>query len=142
MIAKLGFRAALLKAGLPFSEYHCAQGLYTYRSGVEAGDHLLALDPRPTAIFAANDDMAAGVIASSMRYNLRVPGDLSVAGFDDSMFSQAVWPQLTTCRQPIAEMAEIAASMLILQDSEPRPEGALLKHKLIVRGSTAAPTCP
>lgn len=65
-----GYRAALLEAGLPFSEYLCARVLYTYRSGVEAGDHLLALDPRPTAIFAANDDMAAGVIASSLRFNL------------------------------------------------------------------------
>jgi LacI family transcriptional regulator len=135
-----GYRTAMADAGLPFVEELCVQGQFTYRSGIEAGDRLLALEKRPTAIFASNDDMAAAVMAASLRVNLRIPQDLSVAGFDDSLFAQAVWPRMTTCRQPIAEMAETAVSMLIRQQPESGPRKVCLKHKIIVRGTTAPPS--
>jgi LacI family transcriptional regulator len=114
-------------------------GDFSYRAGMEAGEVLLALPSRPTAILAANDDMAAGVLAASLRFNLRVPEDLSIAGFDDSTFARAMWPQLTTCRQPLAEMTEAVVSALIRR--EPAETASLIfPHQLILRGSTAAPT--
>ena len=76
----------------------CVQGLFTYQSGLAAGEKLLAMAKRPTAIFACNDDMAAAVLATSQRFNLKIPEQISVAGFDDSIVAQVVWPRLTTCR--------------------------------------------
>lgn len=92
---------------------YVAQGDFSTRSGVEAGRKLLALSPRPTAIFAANDEMAAGVILAAYQQGLEVPRDLSVAGFDDSPIAASMHPLLTTVRQPTAAMAETAATMLI-----------------------------
>jgi LacI family transcriptional regulator len=87
--------------------------------------------------------MAAATVNVAHRAGLDVPGDLSVAGFDDTAPATTVWPELTTIRQPIAEMAEAAIEMLIseLRDSRPRGEQAterVLGHELIVRDSTGA----
>ncbi len=68
-----GYRAALKQAGLPFVEELCAQGYFSYQSGMEAGEVLLALKNRPTAIFASNDDMAAAVLAAAQRFHLKLP---------------------------------------------------------------------
>lgn len=133
-----GYRRALADAGMAFAEELCAEGDFTYKSGVQAGDRLLCMQNRPTAIFASNDDMAGGVMASSLRFNLRVPVDLSVAGFDDTLFAHAMWPRLTTCRQPIVEMTEAAVSALI-HPNDSHPGTMRFPHKIIVRGSTAAP---
>jgi LacI family transcriptional regulator len=133
-----GFRRAMTEWSVPVDESLCVAGEFTYKSGMDAGDALLSRRVRPTAILAANDDMAAGVLAASLRFNLRVPEDLSIAGFDDSLFSQAMWPRLTTCRQPLTEMTEAVVAALI------RNEGAesatlVFPHQVIVRQSTAAP---
>ena len=134
-----GYRTALTHAGLPIVEELCVQGAFTYQSGLEAGEHLLTLKKRPTAIFACNDDMAAAVLATSQRFNLNVPRQLSVAGFDDSLVAQVVWPRLTTCRQPIEEMAKAAMSLLIQRTSEDGVFERLMDHELVVRESTAPP---
>ncbi len=76
---------------------------------------LLQNDNRPTAIFAANDDMAAGVIRVATRLGIDVPGELSVAGCDDVALAQQIYPSLTTIRQPLSQMAETAARALIRQ---------------------------
>lgn len=133
-----GYVKALTEAGLPYQEELCVIGNYTYKSGLQAGEQLLTLAQRPTAIFASNDDMAAGVMAASLRFQLRIPQDLSVAGFDDAIIAHAMSPRLTTCRQPIGEMAEAALAALIRQNT-PRSATIHLPHKLILRGSTAAP---
>ncbi len=133
-----GYRKALSDAGISFSEGLCAPGDYSYRAGMLAGERLLVLRNRPTAIFAGNDDMAGGVMASSLRYNLRIPDDLSVAGFDDTLFAHAMWPRLTTCRQPIPEMTEAVVAALI-HPGDTRTGTIRFPHKIIVRGSTAAP---
>lgn len=135
-----GYRAALAHAGLPLIEELCVQGFFSYQSGMEAGERLLLLKKRPTAIFAGNDDMAAAVLAASQRFNLKIPQQLSVAGFDDSLIAQIVWPRLTTCRQPIKEMAEAAVSMLIQRSREDGPFERRLSHELVVRESTAPPS--
>jgi LacI family transcriptional regulator len=133
-----GYRKAIEEAGIAYRDDYCQAGNYTYKSGMQAGEKLLTLKDRPTAIFASNDDMASGVMASSLRYNLKIPQDLSVAGFDDALFAYSMYPRLTTCRQPIGDMAEAAVSALIHHGDT--PVGLLrLPHKIIVRGSTARP---
>jgi LacI family transcriptional regulator len=131
-----GYRAALKAAGIPFDETLCAQGYFSYQSGMEAATQLLGLRRRPTAIFASNDDMAAATLAAAHKFNLTIPDDLSVVGFDDSLVAQVVWPRLTTCRQPIAEMAAEAISMLASKDEIETP-ARRLQHELVVRESTA-----
>lgn len=134
-----GYRAALAKAGIPFAEELCVQGFFSYQSGIVAAEKLLSLRKRPTTIFASNDDMAAAVLAMAQRFDLKTPAQLSVAGFDDSLVAQVVWPRLTTCRQPIREMAGEAVSMLIQKSHDNPPAERRLEHELIVRESTAPP---
>jgi LacI family transcriptional regulator len=134
-----GYSAALAHAGLPLIDELCVQGFFSYQSGIEAAERLLSLKKRPTAIFAGNDDMAAAVLACSQRFNLKIPQQLSVAGFDDSLVAQVVWPRLTTCRQPIKEMAAAAVSLLTQSFSEGGPLERRLDHELVVRESTAPP---
>lgn len=107
-----GYRAALAGAGVRIDPAWVAPGLFTYKSGLDAARQLLSLSPRPTAIFASNDDMAAAVSAVAQGMGLTIPRDLSVAGFDDAPVASTVWPELTTIRQPIADMAANAVAML------------------------------
>ncbi|MEJ1969010.1 MAG: LacI family DNA-binding transcriptional regulator [Rhizomicrobium sp.] len=134
-----GYRAALAKAGLPFVEELSVQGYFSYQSGMAAAETLFALKRRPTAIFASNDDMAAAVLAAAQRSGIRTPEELSVAGFDDSLVAQVVWPRLTTCRQPIKEMAAEAVSMLAGKAGDGAVPERRLEHELIIRESTAPP---
>jgi LacI family transcriptional regulator len=108
-----GFCDALRDAGLAVEPRLVAQGHFTYESGRRAADALLRLPERPSAIFASNDDMAAATIAVAAARGQRVPGDLSVAGFDDSPLAREIAPRLTTIRQPLREMAEAAVSALV-----------------------------
>lgn len=89
------------------------QGFSTFDSGVRAARELLSMQPPPTAIFAANDDMAAGVIFEAQERGLRIPDDISITGFDDTLLASRIWPGLTTVRQPIRRMGETAADILI-----------------------------
>ncbi|GAA4809749.1 LacI family DNA-binding transcriptional regulator [Sphingosinicella ginsenosidimutans] len=140
-----GFRDALIGAGLDPDQMPVEQGYFTYRSGLVAAQRLLAREPRPTAIFASNDDMAAAAISVAHRAGLDVPGDVSIVGFDDTAPATTVWPELTTVRQPIAAMAEQAVDMLLAElraRRSGRPAGQgdrVLKHSLVVRESSAAP---
>jgi LacI family transcriptional regulator len=107
-----GYRAALAEAGIEEDETLIASGNFTYRSGLEAAEHLLSLEQRPTAIFASNDDMAAATIAAAHRHHLDIPADLSVCGFDDTPLATTIWPELTTIRQPVAAMSDEAVTIL------------------------------
>lgn len=131
-----GYRAALAAHGLPADPSIIVPGQFTFRSGLQGGERLLSLPQPPTAIFAANDDMALGVVFAAQQRGLRVPADLSVAGFDDSPFASLMWPPLTTVRQPLADMAVAAVDMLV---ERAPPAAAVLPHHLLARGSTAAP---
>jgi len=140
-----GYLRAMKTHKLPVDPEMVHQGEFTFESGVEAAHHLLSRRTRPSAVFASNDDMALGVLASAQRLGLSVPGDLSIAGFDDSTAAGLVWPPLTTVRQPMDQMARVAVEMLIAanRNDEPPPEGQamhrILEHELVVRGSTSAP---
>jgi LacI family transcriptional regulator len=108
-----GFQAAIRTAGLKLDQSLCAAGNYRFESGVAAGQKLLNRPDRPTAIFASNDEMAAGVMHVALGMGLSIPGDLSVIGFDDSPTAQHIWPSLTTVRWPLVEMGELAAEKLV-----------------------------
>ena len=109
----LGFSQALAAAGLTCWHDDVAQGLFTFESGLQAARKLLDRPDRPSAIFAQNDDMAAGAIMAAHDLGLRVPHDVSVAGYDDSAIASIVWPRVTTIRQPVFEMARAATDMLV-----------------------------
>ncbi|MBT8086204.1 MAG: LacI family DNA-binding transcriptional regulator [Woeseia sp.] len=109
----LGYKAALSESGLPFSEKLVAAGDNSFGSGEACATKLLKSKNPPTAIFAANDDMAAGVLRQANHLNINVPGQLSIAGFDDIALARQVDPALTTIRQPLVRMAERAVSILI-----------------------------
>lgn len=111
---------------------------FAFDGGIAAGRELMSARRHPTAIFAANDDSAAGAIVGCFQAGYMVPRDVSVCGFDDSWVAKSVWPYLTTVYQPIEEMAYVAASQLLdrsLAGGE-RSE-ALLEFKLIERDSVA-----
>jgi LacI family transcriptional regulator len=110
-----GYKAAIAGAGLRADERLIAQGLFTYRSGLSACETLLNLSDAPTAVFASNDDMAAAAVALAHQRGLDVPADLTVCGFDDTDFARSIWPELTTVRQPISEMACAATATLVEQ---------------------------
>ena len=141
-----GYCAALEEAGIALDEQLIATGNFTYRSGLEAAEHLLSLESVPTAIFASNDDMAAATVAAAHRQGIDVPADLSVCGFDDTPLATTIWPELTTIRQPVAEMSDGAVSMLAELIRAPR-DGAgpadtphrQLEFELIRRQSDAPP---
>lgn len=140
-----GYRAAIEEKGADRSEALVVPGLFTYRSGLDAAEQLLALDERPTAIFASNDDMAAAAVAVAHRLGLDVPGDLTVTGFDDTALATTIWPELTTVRQPIAEMAREAVQSLVRrvrgqrEGGEALPERVGMDFELVRRQSDAAP---
>jgi LacI family transcriptional regulator len=113
-----------------------ASGTFLFGSGIEGGKALLDRPDRPTAIFATNDEMAAGVVAAAGELGLRVPSDVAVAGFDDSDVAGFVWPPLTTIRQPIVEYSRIAVEMLIAPRPEGPPQVISLPVELVIRKST------
>ncbi len=109
----LGYQDGLKDSGLEFSDDLVEAGDNSIRSGEACATKLLSQKQRPTAIFAANDDMAAGVVRVADRLGIDIPGQLSVAGCDDVALAQQIYPALTTLRQPLAAMAERAALALI-----------------------------
>jgi LacI family transcriptional regulator len=135
-----GYRRALDRAGLPFEPKYVRQGAFDFASGEAAADVMLDLPQAPTAIFASNDDMAAGVLTVAHRRGLAVPGDLSVAGFDDTALASQLWPPLSTVRQPTRDLAYAAASLLF--EAEGEVVHRRLPHELVLRGSTAPPRTP
>ena len=140
---RLGFEDALAEAGVALPRSMIADGNYTFDSGVTAGERLLDVMPRPTAVFACNDEMAAGVIHAARQRGLDVPRDLSIIGFDDTPIAAHIWPPLTTVRWPIASMARSAALKLISGGAEEDDGGdtveepSLFLSTLIRRASVA-----
>jgi LacI family transcriptional regulator len=108
-----GYLDGLRQSGLTLDEKLVAEGDNSFESGESAAMGLLKKKRRPTAIFAANDDMAAGVIRATRLLGVEVPGQVSVAGCDDISLARQLCPTLTTIRQPLSAMAERAAMLLI-----------------------------
>jgi LacI family transcriptional regulator len=136
-----GHRAALESAGLTVAPELVVVGDFSHESGFQAASTMLALEDPPTAIVAANDQMAFGVYEAARRRGLRVPEELSVVGFDDLPGAEWSSPPLTTVHQPLSEMGALGArTVLRLVRGEtldvPRLE---LATRLVVRESTAPP---
>ncbi|MBO9622529.1 MAG: LacI family DNA-binding transcriptional regulator [Sphingomonas sp.] len=129
-----GHRAELEANGIAFDPELVVAGDYSFASGVEGARKLLQRKDRPTAIFAGNDDMAAGALAVAHEMDIAVPDQLSIVGFDDSDLAKAVWPPLTTMRQPVRELAYAAAELMLAGNAE-APQ-VTLAHELIVRATT------
>ena len=108
-----GYREGMQRAGLELDEALIIDGEFSYDSGLEATNSLLDMRDPPTAIFAANDDMAAGAIGAVCERGLSVPGDISVCGFDDTPIARHIYPSLTTVRQPTREMGRLAGVELL-----------------------------
>lgn len=132
-----GYRRALDRAGIGYEPLLVAEGEFDFESGVRSGGHFLGLANPPTAIFASNDDMAAGVLAVAHDRGVELPTELSVAGFDDTTLARTVWPPLTTIHQPMAELARKATEILIEGDA--RISHHRLPHTLVSRQSVAPP---
>jgi LacI family transcriptional regulator len=141
---RLGFLDALGEAGL--APALMSEGDYSFESGLACGRALLDLSNPPSAVFASNDFMAAGVLKALSEKGLSSPADLSVAGFDDSSIARMISPALTTINRPMRTMAEAAAKRLLArigaEESAARdrraPEEIALE--IVERESTAAPS--
>jgi LacI family transcriptional regulator len=145
-----GFRSARARIG--FSSARAArrhvppewivEGGYTYESGIACGEALLSKSPRPTAIFASNDEMAAGVYRAAHRLGLAIPQDLSVIGFDDGPLAARLLPSLTTIRLPIRDIGRLAATKLIDPAGSVTADGVasspIVPH-LVIRDSCQSP---
>jgi LacI family transcriptional regulator len=141
---KGGFMDALEKRGVTLPPELVVEGAYSFESGVACAEALLARRPRPTAIFASNDEMAAGVYKAAFRLKIAIPDELSVVGFDDSPVASRLSPALTTIRLPIRDMARLAASKLLpvngaAGDAASSGVSRIVPH-LVVRDSTRAPS--
>jgi LacI family transcriptional regulator len=139
-----GYREALRGAGIEFDSTLVRIGGFAPRAAAAAARELLALEPRPTAIFAANDVSALKVIDIARSLGLSVPGELSVVGFDNVPESALSEPPLTTVDQFVQPMGEAAVEMLIrlIDDPSLEPQQLVLPTRLVVRGSTTAPRGP
>lgn len=134
-----GFQQGLQARGVTLREDDILIGDFTYDAGVRLGTKLLSRQSPPTAIFALNDEMAAGVLQAARKLGLDVPGDVSVAGYDDSPLATKIYPALTTFHRPNARLAEQAVQKLLQQigltDDEVEIEGCF-RPELILRQST------
>ena len=137
-----GYKCAMKDNGLDVVADYIKGGDFTYKSGLDAALALLNSSKPPTAIYASNDDMAAGAVTAAYMRGLTVPKDLSVAGFDDTEIATNIWPQLTTIRQPISDMSARAVKLLAAQihgEEDMKSLKAILDFELIERDSIGSP---
>ncbi len=132
---ELGYLDALATQGLDRGANLVAESDGSFASGQAAGHLLLEVSPRPTAIFAASDELAAGVLHAAHEQGISVPLKLSVAGFGDSPVASQIWPQLTSMRLPFGEMGFAAAIELITSEAAV-PQPVEFFGSLVRRSST------
>lgn len=134
----LGYKDALAANGIEYNSDYVEYGDNSIRAGDECAHRLLTRNPRPTAVFACNDDMAAGVLRTAQQRGYVIPDDLSIVGFDDVPIAQQVFPTLTTIRQPLVRMAALAAERLIKEvgAKNDTPELFTVEAEIVVRSST------
>lgn len=135
---RAGLEEGLREAGLELLPHFTFEGAYTFDSGLAAAERMLSLKNKPTAVFAANDEMAAGVLQAVRSRGLSVPADLSVMGYDDFNVATAVSPRLTTIHTPTWEIGRLAAAKL-MHTREENPQFTVDETEpwLVIRESTA-----
>jgi LacI family transcriptional regulator len=134
-----GYSSALRKAGIKLDESLVTHGAFTYDAGRQVAPDLLDRFDRPTAIFAASDEIALGIMEEARRRSLRIPQDLSVVGFDDTFLASRSVPPLTTVAQPLLEMGRVATRSLaqMITNDVVSTRYIELATRLVVRDSTA-----
>lgn len=138
----LGFADAMHARGVSIDPELVQTGNFEFADGLECARRILGSRSRPSAIFASNDDMAAAAACVARQMGLDLPGQLSIAGFDDAPVASMMWPQLATVHQPVRQVARIAADLIIQHrpyrngwpHPMPRPR---LDLELVIRGSIA-----
>ncbi|MCB8819669.1 LacI family DNA-binding transcriptional regulator [Microvirga rosea] len=131
-----GYRDGLQRAGLSFDPTWVIPGDYTIESGMRAGHSIVQRANRPSGVFCTSDEMAIGLIRTLLSAGIRVPQDISVAGFDDIEFAAVAEPALTTIRQPRQELGRAAAAALIaLLQKQETPRLIRLETELVIRDS-------
>jgi LacI family transcriptional regulator len=135
-----GYRQALDEAGIPFRPDYHGWAEHGEEQARDMARHLLELDEPPTAIFAASDTQAMGVIQAARDADLRIPEGLSVIGYDD--LQAAEYMGLTTIRQLLFESGQRGVELLLetLENSQTEPMHKVLPTELIVRGTTTPPS--
>ncbi|MEP6811906.1 MAG: LacI family DNA-binding transcriptional regulator [Actinomycetota bacterium] len=136
-----GFRAALGGTGILLDPELVVFSDWRVPRGTEAAEQLLSLPDPPTAIFGFNDNVAIAALHAAQRRGLSVPGELSIVGFDDTVLATIVTPQLTSVRQPLAEMGRMGVTLLsrILEDQRVDALHVELATKLVARDSSGPP---
>jgi len=136
-----GYLAAMGAEQAPVLEGYVRSGEFQYQDGVGEGGALLDLPERPTAVFVASDESAAGVLEAARSRGLQTPEDLSVVGFDDTQVARLTSPRLTTVRQPLREMGAVAlrTALRLAAGEKLDSHHVELATELVVRGSTAPP---
>lgn len=144
IVRREGYQAALQAHGITPRPDWLVETAFTFQAGIAAADALLERDPRITAIFAANDTLAAGVIAAAHRRGLAVPEALSVVGYDDTPIAEQVWPALTTVRQDSVALTRRAVELLCdevraRRDGKPAAssQDVVIPHEIVPRASVA-----
>jgi LacI family transcriptional regulator, repressor for deo operon, udp, cdd, tsx, nupC, and nupG len=135
-----GYQQAMATYELDLDPVLIQEGDFSYASGFNLTEKLLALQTPPTAIFAANDEMAIGAIKAIKQQGLRVPDDIAVAGFDDIQMSSIFEPALTTIAQPVFEIGSTAMELLVrlMEKKEVMKQRFVLEDRLIIRQSCGA----
>lgn len=135
-----GFQAALTKRGISLNPDCIIPGTYSFESGVQGAQKLLAMADKPTAIFACNDEIAAGALFCARLLHISIPEQLAIAGFENSPFSRQTWPPLTTANQPNKTIARQAAELLFKASKQANKsnsfEQPVFVPELVVREST------
>jgi DNA-binding LacI/PurR family transcriptional regulator len=134
------YRDVLARFGIDPAQQTILQGPFTEEFGAAAFARILSAARQPTAVFAASDVIAVGLVGAAASCGVTIPADISVVGFDDLPESRLLMPPLTTVRTPLSEMANTAVARLfdLLSDRSDPPETILVPVTLEVRGSVQA----
>jgi DNA-binding LacI/PurR family transcriptional regulator len=140
MVRLAAFKEAMQEAKIPIPDGYIVETEAVIQKGYESAKKLLTLEEKPTAIFACNDILAAGVLQAAKELGVNIPQDLSVVGFDNTVLSTTTSPMLTTVSQPIKEMGTKAVDLLVkeMEGEQTYKERLLLSPELIIRQSTAS----
>lgn len=136
-----GYQQALKNHGIKLNGSYIIDGTYSFESGVQGAKELLALNQKPTAIFASNDEIAAGALFACRLEGIDIPQQISIVGFENSPFSRQTWPKLTTAEQPTLDIARAATNLLLSQIRQQElTEIFEFNPQLLIRESSSAPT--
>ena len=136
-----GYRKCLRENGMAYDNRYLVQTTYGLESGRKGIQKMLRIDPSPTAVFCSNDYLAIGVMEGARKMGLRLPGDLSIVGFDNIPLASYVTPGLDTIHLPAYQMGTLGVAALLdrIENGSTPPVHRLLELELIVRGSVSGP---